>query len=140
MSRSSPCRGARPCVSTKRWMSSKPAMIRSSLTGRPLGSSGTSKSSSPSASASRSGSPIASLLLDPHERGGAFGQALLPRVLRGGRGATSALLLELQGAHRQCLGLLRRQGCALGGDRGSDLFEAVLAHGLGHDGVGFPKR
>ena len=55
------------------------------------------------------------------------------------RRKAAALLLELDGAHGEFLRLLRRQARALGGDRRRDLLQAVLAHRLGEDGVGFAE-
>src|SRR5690606_21365299 len=139
MSRSSPCCGARPCFSVKRWISSKPAMTRSSLAGRPPFFSGGANSASSAASSSRSELLIASLRLEAHEGGRAFGHASLPGILGIERRNATALLLELNSPNGHLLRLVRRQARALGRDGRRDLLQAVLAHGLGEDGVGFAK-
>src|SRR5262245_46543600 len=139
MSRSSPCFGGCPCFSTNRCISSKPAMMRSSRGGRPSFFSATSNSASSAASSSRSGSLIATLFLEPHEGGRSFGHALFPRVLGGKGRQSSALFLECCGPDRQFLGFVWRQTRPLGGDGRLHLFQAVLAHGLGEDCVGFAE-
>src|SRR6185312_4837829 len=138
MSRSSPCCGARPCCSTKRWISSKPATMRSSRSERPPFFAGWANSSS---SARRSSSSlITSLVLVANERRGTFGHALFPRIGRAHRRQAPAILLELHGTDGQLLGFIRRQVGALAGDCCSHLLQAVLAHALGEDGVGLAER
>src|SRR6266849_6233769 len=140
MSRSSPCSGARPCFSTKRWISSNPAMMRSSRAERPPLFSGWAKASSSSRSSSRSMSLIAPLVLEADKGGCAFGHPPLPGILRVDRGEPSPLLLEFDGADGEFLGFLRRQACALSGNRRRHLFQAVLVHCLGEDRIGFTER
>src|SRR5262245_52297915 len=139
MSRSSPCCGARPCCLKKRWISSNPAMMRSSRGGRPPLASGAANSESASASSSRSGSLIATLSFVAHEGGGTLGHAALPRILRIKCGHATALLLELDGADRKLLRFVWRQVRAFGGDCRRDLLQAVLAHGLSEDRVRLPE-
>src|SRR5690606_28335688 len=139
MSRSSPCCGARPCCSVKRWISSKPAMTRSSLAGRPFLFSGGANSASSAARSSRSELLIASLRPETHEGGRAFGKVLFPGVLRGNRWSPPTLAFELNRTLGDHFGILRRDRGALGRDGRRDLLQAVLAHGLGEDGVGFAK-
>src|SRR5690606_10535576 len=131
MSRSSPCSGARPFFSVKRWISSKPAMTRSSLAGRPPFFSGGANSASSAASSPRSELLIASLRLEAHEGGSAFGHASLPGILGVERRNAASPPLELDGANGHLLRLLRRQASALARDGRRDLLQAVLAHGLG---------
>src|SRR5271165_7332657 len=140
MSRSSPCCGARPCFWTNRWMSSNPAMMRSSRGGRPPDFSGGANSSSSALSSSRSTSLIATLFLEAHEGCGALGHPLFPSVGGCDRGNPVSLPLEANGAHRKLLGFFRRQARPLGGDRGRDLFEAFLAHRLGENRVCLAER
>src|ERR1700682_1369588 len=140
MSRSSPCCGGRPCCSTKRWISSNPAMMRSSRGGRPPRASGWAKSSSAARSWSRSRSLITALILEANEGGGAFGHPLFPGVRRTDGGEPAAFLFEFDGPDSQFLRFLRRQAGAFGGNRRRDLLQAVLAHRLGEDGVGFAER
>src|SRR5579884_742412 len=140
MSRFSPCSGGWPCFSTKRWISSKPAIMRSSRAERPPFFSGCAKASSSARSSSRSSSLIASFILEAHERGRTFRKPLLPCVRRGDRGKPSALLLEPHGAHREILCLLRRQSRAFGRNRRLHLFKSVLVHRLGEDRVCLAER
>src|SRR6202158_4896519 len=140
MARSSPCGGARPCFSTNRCISSNPAMMRSSRGERPSFVSGSAKSSSSERSSSRSVSLIATLILVADKGRGAFGHPLFPGILRGERGEPSPFLLEPEGAHSKLLRFLRRQDRALGSNHCRDLFQAVLAHGLCEDRIGFAER
>src|SRR4051812_13107282 len=133
MSRSSPCRGASPCFSTKRWISSNPAIIRSSRAERPPFFSGWANSASSSRKSSRSRSLIAPLILKPDECRCAFGHPLFPSIRRANRRQPSALLLEFDSPNCQFLRLLRRQAGALGGNRCLHLLQALLAHGLSKD-------
>src|SRR5690606_23960391 len=132
--------GARPCVSAKRWISSKPAMMRSSRGLRPPFLSCGAKSASSAASSSRSRSLIAPLFLESHEGGRAFSHAPLPCVLLGDSWKPATFLLEPGRANGQFARLVWRQAGAFGGNRRGDLFQAVLAHGLGEDGIGFAER
>src|ERR1700733_7542593 len=140
MSLSSPCSGARPYCSTKRWISSNPAMMRSSRGERPPRASGWAKSSSSARSSSRSRSLIATLILEVNEGSGAFGHPLFPSVRRTDGGEPAALLFEFDGADSQFLRFLRCQNGAFGGNRRRDLLQTVLAHRFGEDGVGFAER
>src|ERR1700681_4904148 len=130
MSRSSPCCGVRPCLSTNRCISSNPPMMRSSRGERPSFFSGSAKSSSSERSSSRSMSLIATLILVADKGGGAFGHSAFPGILRGERGKPSPFLLEPEGAHGKLLRFFRRQVRALGSNHCRDLFQAVLTHGL----------
>src|SRR5712664_2334004 len=140
MSRSSPCCGVRPCFSTKRWISSNSAIMRSSRGERPPFFSGCAKSSSSERSSSRSRSLIASLILEANKGCCALGHPLLPGIRRADRGESPPLLFEFDGADSESLGFVRRQARALGGNRRRHLLKAVLAHCLGEDGVGFAER
>jgi hypothetical protein len=54
---------------------------------------------------------------------------------------TTTLLLELDLRERQvAFGLFRRQVRTLGRNGRSDLLQAILAHGLGEDGIGLAER
>src|SRR5216684_8747900 len=140
MSLSSPCCGARPYCSTKRWISSNPAMMRSSRGDRPPRPSGRAKSSSSVRSSSRSRSLIAALILEANEGRGPFGHPLFPSVRRTDGGEPAAFLFEFNGPYGEFLRFLWRQAGAFGGNRRRDLLQAVLAHRLGEDGVGFAER
>src|SRR5712664_2507663 len=140
MSRSSPCSGALPCCSTKRWISSKPAMMRSSRGERPPRASGWAKSSSSARSSSRSRSLIATLILEANECSGTFGHPLFPSVRRTDGGEPAAFLFESYGPDSQFLRFLRCQAGAFGCNGRCDLLQAVLAHRFGEDGVGFAER
>ena len=54
-------------------------------------------------------------------------------------GQPAALLLELQSPLGKLARLLDREVDALGRDHGRDLLQALLAHGLGEDGIGFAE-
>src|ERR1019366_5493660 len=140
MSRSSPCCGARSCFSTNRCISSNPAMKRSSRGERPPFFSGSAKSSSSSRSLSRSKSLIATLILVADKRGGAFCHPFFPSVLRGERGEPTSFLLEPEGAHSKLLRFFRGQARTFGGYRCSDLFQALFAHCLCENRIGFAER
>src|ERR1700738_4321599 len=140
MSLSSPYWGARPYCSTKRWISSNPAMMRSSRGERPPCASGWAKSSSSARRSSRSRSLIATLILEANEGSGAFGPPLFPSVRRTDGREPAAFLFEFNGPDSQFLRILRRQAGPFGGNRRRDLLQAVLAHRLGEDGVGFAER
>src|SRR5438045_3199551 len=114
-------------------------MIRSSRRERPPLLSGTANSASSSASSSRSGSRITTLLLETNKRGGTLGHSLFPGVRGGKRWQPAALLLENRSTNRQLLCLIWRQGRALRGDYSLDLFQALFAHGLGEDRIGFAE-
>src|SRR5581483_1644245 len=142
ISRPSPCCGARPCSSTKRWISSTPAMIRSSRAARPDFCSGSASTPSAASSASSSSvNPLGTRRLRPHagEEGNPLCHAFLPRVGGGNRRQTAALLLEFQPTLGQFARLLNRQVDALCADHGVDLSEAFLAHGLGEDRIGLSE-
>src|SRR5579871_2544100 len=115
-------------------------MTRSSRAERlPLLFSETSNSASSAASSSRSGSLIATLFLEAHEGGSAFGHAFFPRVGGGERRQPATLLLKRRGANCQLFRLLRRQRSSLGGDRRGNLLQTLLAHRLGEDCVCFTE-
>src|SRR5579864_5108203 len=140
MSLSSPCSGGCPCCSKNRCISSNPAMTRSSRGERPPFFSGWAKPSSSARSSSRSRSLIATLILVADKGGCTLRHPLLPGICRADRGETSALLLEFDSPDSEVFGLLRRQVRAFGGDGCRHLLQAVFAHGLGKDGVGFAER
>src|ERR1700682_1533806 len=140
MSLSSPCWGARPYCATKRWISSNPAMIRSSRGERPPRASGWAKSSSSARSSSRSRSLIATLILEANEGSGTFGHPLFPSVRRTDGGEPAAFLFEFDGPDSKFLRFLRRQAGAFGGNHRRDLLQAVLTHRLGEDGISFAAR
>src|SRR4051812_7701917 len=146
MSRSSPCCGTRPCFSKNRWMSSKPAMIRSSRAERPTFLSSGANSSSSERSSSRSMSLIFALWLVATlgvvslERDCTFRHSPLPRILRRQRRQPAPFPLEAHSSHGEVSRLFHRQRCTLRGDCGGDLSEAVFAHGLGEDCVSLTER
>src|SRR5580704_6183500 len=114
-------------------------MIRSSRGERPPFFSGWAKSSSSERSSSRSRSLITPLILEANKGGCALGHPLLPGIRCTDRGQPSSLLLEPDSANGEFFGFLQRQARALRGNHGLDLLQALLAHGLGEDGVGRPE-
>ena len=55
-------------------------------------------------------------------------------------GSRPRSFLNLTARTASSLRFLRRQARALGGDRRRDLLQALLAHGLGEDRIGFAER
>src|SRR5258707_7429235 len=115
-------------------------MMRSSRGGRPPRASGWAKSSSSARNSSRSRSLITALILEANEGGGPFGHPLFPSVRRTDGGEPAAFLFEFDGPDSQFLRFLRSQAGAFGGNRRRDLLQAVLAHRLREDCVGFAAR
>src|ERR1035441_77113 len=140
MSRSSPCCGTRPCFSTNRWISSKPAMMRSTRGEGPPFLSGSANSSSSERNRSRSMSLITTLIFVTYKGCGTFGHPSFPSILRVERWEPSPFLLKSDGPHGKLLRLLRRQARPLGGNRRCDLFQATFAHRFREDRIGFPER
>src|ERR1035437_8904762 len=114
--------------------------MRSSRGERPPFSFGSAKSSSSERSSSRSMSLITTLILVADKGGSALGHPPFPGILRCKRGEPSPFFLEPEGTHSKLLRFLRCQARSLGSDRRRDLFQAVLAHGLCEDRIGFAER
>src|SRR5829696_3588358 len=97
-------------------------------------------SSSRSASSSSVNLATRSLSLHAGEEGHTLGHALLPGIWRRDRRQPTALLLEFQGSLGEVPCLLDCEVDALGGDYGGNLLQALLAHGLGENGISLAER
>src|SRR5690606_29108887 len=97
-------------------------------------------SSARSASSSSVNLATGGLCFHAGEKRHAFGHAALPRIGSGDIGQTATLLFELHGAPRELSRLFRRQAHLLGVYDGLNLFQALLAHGLGEDCPCFTER
>src|SRR5690606_24916116 len=110
MSRSSPWRGRRPCSSTNRWISSNPAMIRSSRGVYFVVFFGfASTPSSANSAASLSVNlllAIARLGLHSLHESYSLGHAFLPCVGRRKRRDTAVVVLEFYGPYQELASLL----------------------------------